>query len=82
MSNAGEGEDGSQNPIDPILFGLPMLNRWRAALCVLLALFCVAATELAEALRSPDSLLLMRHAYAPVVGDPPTTSWSVVQATG
>lgn len=47
-----------------------MLTRWLAALFLILPAF-VSATELAQALQSPHYVLLMRHAYAPGVGDPP-----------
>ena len=47
-----------------------MLTRWLAALFLVLPLFG-NATELSQALQSPDYVLLMRHAYAPGVGDPP-----------
>jgi hypothetical protein len=50
-----------------------MLTRWLAALCLLLPLHA-SATELAQALLSPDYVLLMRHAYAPGIGDPPNYS--------
>lgn len=49
-----------------------MLTRWLAALSLFLVLPpCGNATELAKALQSPHYVLLMRHAYAPGVGDPP-----------
>ena len=48
----------------------PMFTRWLAALFLLLPVFATA-TELARALQSPHYVLLMRHAYAPGVGDPP-----------
>jgi phosphohistidine phosphatase SixA len=47
-----------------------MLTRWLAALFLILPLFG-KATELSQALQSPDYVLFMRHAYAPGVGDPP-----------
>lgn len=50
-----------------------MLTRWLAALFLLSPVFA-NATELARALQSPHYVLLMRHAYAPGVGDPPNYS--------
>lgn len=50
-----------------------MLTRWLAAFFLLLPAFA-SATELAQALQSPHYVLLMRHAYAPGVGDPPNYS--------
>ena len=50
-----------------------MFTRWLVTLFLLLPIFATA-TELARALRSPDYVLLMRHAYAPGVGDPPNYS--------
>lgn len=47
-----------------------MLARRFFALCLLLPVFA-GATELAQALQSPHYVLLMRHASAPGVGDPP-----------
>ena len=50
-----------------------MFTRWLATLFLLLPGFA-SATELAQALQSPNYVLLMRHAYAPGVGDPPNYS--------
>jgi phosphohistidine phosphatase SixA len=50
-----------------------MLTRWLAALFLILPAFA-NANELAQALQSPHYVLLMRHAYAPGVGDPPNYS--------
>ena len=50
-----------------------MFTRWLAALFLFLPVFATA-TELARALQSPHYVLLMRHAYAPGVGDPPNYS--------
>ena len=47
-----------------------MFTRWLATLFLLSPIFATA-TELARALQSPHYVLLMRHAYAPGVGDPP-----------
>ena len=52
------------------------LSRRRALACgaglLALALSCaVAASDLSQRLRQSDHVLLMRHAYAPGVGDPP-----------
>ena len=46
-----------------------MFTRWLATLLFLFPVFA-HATELAQALQSPHYVLLMRHAYAPGVGDP------------
>ena len=46
-----------------------MLTRWIATLFLFLPVWA-GATELADALQSPHHVLLMRHAYAPGVGDP------------
>lgn len=46
-----------------------MFTRWLATLLFLFPVFA-NATELAQALQSPHYVLLMRHAYAPGVGDP------------
>ena len=50
-----------------------MFTRWLATLFLLLPAFA-SATELARALQLPHYVLLMRHAYAPGVGDPPNYS--------
>jgi phosphohistidine phosphatase SixA len=47
-----------------------MLTRRLFTLSALLPLHA-SATEFAQALHSPNYVLLMRHAYAPGVGDPP-----------
>jgi len=50
-----------------------MLTRWLAAFLLLLPAMA-DATALAQALQSPHYVLLMRHAYAPGMGDPPNYS--------
>jgi phosphohistidine phosphatase SixA len=50
-----------------------MLTRCLAALFLLLST-CASATDFAQALQSPHYVLLVRHAYAPGVGDPPNYS--------
>lgn len=50
-----------------------MLTRRLFTLSALLPLNA-SATEIAKALHAPDYVLLMRHAYAPGVGDPPNYS--------
>jgi len=45
--------------------------RWFAAALFLVAHMGALAGSLADKLFSPDYVLLMRHAYAPGVGDPP-----------
>lgn len=50
-----------------------MFIRWLATLLLLLPAFA-NSSELAQALQSPYYVLLMRHAYAPGVGDPPNYS--------
>lgn len=45
-------------------------NIWMACLCAVLSL-TVQASDLSDKLKSPHWVLLMRHAYAPGVGDPP-----------
>ena len=50
-----------------------MLIRCLTSLCLLLSTL-VSATELSQALNSPNYILLMRHAVAPGVGDPPNYS--------
>ena len=47
------------------------MKRWLSVLLGLVMALPVCAGELAERLKGPNHVLLMRHAYAPGVGDPP-----------
>jgi phosphohistidine phosphatase SixA len=44
---------------------------WALALCLLGVQLVASASELSDRLKSNQYVLLMRHAYAPGVGDPP-----------
>ena len=47
------------------------MKRWLSVLLGLVMALPLYAGELAERLKGPNHVLLMRHAYAPGVGDPP-----------
>ena len=70
---ATKGRDALRFCQGPTLFASRFLYALFALVAIGLSALSISAqaNELAQQLKSPDYVLLMRHAYAPGVGDPP-----------